>query len=128
MSELAPPLGISPADWEATPPTVRAVVLALLDQLQTLQTRVTDLEARLSLTSANSSRPPSTDPPSAPPPKPTPTGRARGAQPGHPGHHRELLPPGQVDEVVVHCPTACPHCQTALPDNLPASQVQRQQV
>ena len=128
MSELVPPLGIPPADWEATPPTVRAVVLALLDQLQTLQTRVTDLEARLSLTSANSSRPPSTDPPSAPPPKPTPTGRARGAQPGHPGHHRELLPPGQVDEFVVHRPTACSHCQTALPHNLPASDVQRQQV
>lgn len=129
MSELAPPLGIPPADWEATPPSVRAVVLALLNQVQTLQARVTDLEARLSLSSANSSRPPSSDPPTAPPPpKPPPTGRARGAQPGHPGHHRELLPPGQVDEFVIHRPTACPDCQTALPHNLPASDVLRQQV
>ncbi len=31
MSELALPLAIAPADWEATPPIVRAVVLALLD-------------------------------------------------------------------------------------------------
>ena len=129
MSELAPPLGIPPADWAATPPSVRAVVLALLDQVQSLQTRVADLEARLAQHSGNSSRPPSSDPPSAPPrPKPGPTGRARGAQPGRPGHQRELLPPGQVDELVVHRPAACPHCQMALPADLPASTVLRQQV
>ena len=128
MSELAPPLGIPPADWEATPPTVRAVMLSLLDQVQTLHTRVTDLEARLSLSSANSSRPPSSDPPSAPPPKRPPAGRARGAQPGHPGHQRELLPPGQVDDFVIHRPTACPDCQSALPHDLPATEVLRQQV
>jgi transposase len=129
MSELTPPLGIAPADWDATPPAVRAVVLALLDQVQTLQARVTDLEARLSQYSGNSSRPPSSDPPSAPPHPPrTPTGRKRGGQPGHPGHQRDLLPPGQVDEFIVHRPTACPHCQTALPHDLPATEVLRQQV
>lgn len=129
MSELVPPLDISPADWAVTPPAVRAVVLALLDQVQTLQTRVAELEARLTQHSGNSSRPPSSDPPSAPPRrKPGPTGRTRGAQPGHPGHQRELLPPGQVDDLVVHRPTACPHCQTALPHDLPASDVRRQQV
>ncbi len=129
MSELAPPLGIPPADWDATPASVRAVVLALLDQVQTLQTRVTDLEHQLKRHSGNSSRPPSSDPPSAPPRLPAPpTGRKRGAQPGHAGHHRDLLPPGQVDEFVVHRPTACPHCQAALPHDLPADEVQRQQV
>jgi len=129
MSELAPPLDIPPADWEATPPSVRALVLALLDQVQTLQARVTDLETRLTLYSGNSSRPPSSDPPSAPPPpNRTPTGRKRGAQPGHPGHQRELLPPGEVTDFVIHRPSACPHCQTALPHDLPASEVLRQQV
>ena len=129
MSELTPPLGIPPADWAATPPSVRAVVLALLDQVQTLQARVADLEAQLKQHSGNSSRPPSSDPPSAPPRAPrSPTGRKRGAQPGHPGHQRELLPPGQVDEFVVHRPTACPHCQTALPHDLPARDGWRQQV
>jgi len=67
MSELAPPLGISPADWDATPPSVRAVVLALLDQVQTLHARVTELEHQRQRHSGNSSRPPSSDPPSAPP-------------------------------------------------------------
>jgi len=129
MSELVPPLGIPPADWDATPPSVRAVLLALLDQVQALQTRVTDLEHQLKRHSGNSSRPPSSDPPTAPPrPRDTPTGRKRGGQPGHPGHQRALLPPGQVDALIVHRPTACPHCQTALPHDLPAQAVQRQQV
>ena len=129
MSALAPPLGIPLTDWEATPLSVRTVVLALLDQQQQLQARVTDLEAQLTRHSGNSSRPPSTDPPSAPPrPTRAPTGRKRGAQPGHPGHHRDLLPPGQVDELVVHRPTACPHCRSALPADLPATEVLRQQV
>jgi transposase len=105
------------------------VVLALLDQVQTLQTRVTDLEQQLQRHSGNSSRPPSSDPPDAPPrPRRSPTGRKRGGQPGHPGHHRDLLPPGQVDEFVIHRPTACPQCQTPLPHALPASDVRRQQV
>lgn len=104
-------------------------MLALIEQGLTLQARVAELEARLTQHSGNSSRPPSSDPPSAPPrPKPAPTGRSRGGQPGHPGHHRDLLPPGQVDELVVHQLAACPHCQTALPHDLPASTVLRQQV
>jgi transposase len=130
MSELAPPLGIPPADWEATPATVRAVVLALLNQVQTLQTRVSELEAHLKQHSGNSSRPPSSDPPSAPPrPATSPTGRKRGAQPGHPGRHRELLPSDQVTELVIHLPSACPHCQHHLPDVLPTTgPILRQQV
>jgi transposase len=129
MSELAPPLGIPAADWAATPPSVRAVLLALLNQQQRLQARVADLEAQLQRHSGNSSRPPSSDPPSAPPRPPrTPSGRSRGAQPGHPGHHRDLLPVGQVDELVIHRPPNCPHCHTTLAPDLPASSVQRQQV
>ena len=129
MPELAPPLGISPADWQATPPAVRAVVLALLDQTQRLERRVTDLELQLKRHSGNSSRPPSSDPPSAPPrPTRTPTGRKRGGQPGHPGHQRALVPPSHVDELVVHRLPACPHCQAALPHDLPARDVLRQQV
>ncbi len=141
MHALSPPPEISPLDWATTPPAVRALVHALRSQLQadhlllhqqiaTLQSRVAELEARLNQHSANSSRPPSSDPPSAPPrPPKAATGRKRGAQPGHPGQHRELLPPDQVTELVVHRPTACPHCQSSLPDALPASgPVLRQQV
>jgi transposase len=80
-----------------------------------LQTRVQELEARLGQNSTNSSRPPSADPPAAPArPRPPPTGRPRGAQPGHPGHQRTLVPVEQVDQVVEHWPATCAHCGAAL--------------
>ena len=141
MHELSPPPDISPLDWATTPPAVRTLVQSLLTQVQaehlllhqqiaTLQARVAELEARLSQYSGNSSRPPSSDPPSAPPrPPKTASGRKRGAQPGHPGQHRDLLPPDQVSALIVHQPTACPHCQQNLPGALPATgPVLRQQV
>jgi len=121
-----PPLPeITQEDWAATPPAVRAVVVALL-------ARIADLEARLNQHSGNSSKPPSSDPPDAPskPPR-TPRGkpRTRGGQPGHEGHSRDLVPPEQVHEIVAHRPTECPHCQAALPADLPdAAPVHRHQV
>ena len=36
-----------------------------------------------------------------------PSGRKRGAQDGHEGHGRPLLPAWAVDEIVVHCPARC---------------------
>ncbi len=129
MPDLVPPLGIPPAAWAATPPSIRAIVLVLLDQVQTLQARVTDLEAQLARHSGNSSQPPSSDPPNAPPrPPKAPSGRKRGGQPGHPGQQRDLLPPDQVTELVVHLPTACPCCQQALPTDLPPRGLLRQQI
>ncbi len=130
MPDLVPPLAIPPADWAATPPSIRAIVLVLLDQVQTLQARVTDLEAQLARHSGNSSQPPSSDPPSAPPrPPKAPSGRKRGGQPGHPGQQRDLLPPDQVTELVVHRPTVCPCCQQVLPTDLPpCGPLLRQQV
>lgn len=130
MPDLVPPLGIPPADWAATPPAVRAIVLVVLDQVQILQTRVTDLEAQLARHSGNSSQPPSSDPPSAPPrPPKAPSGRKRGGQPGHPGQQRDLLSPDQVTQLVVHPPTVCDHCQHTLPPDLPTrGPLLRQQV
>jgi transposase len=81
-----------------------------------LHERVRELEAWLGQTSANSSRPPSSDPPQAPPrPKAPPSGRKRGGQPGHRGAYRPLLPVDQVDEVVVVVPEYCRHCQQPFP-------------
>jgi transposase len=94
---------------------VRAVVHALL-------LRITDLEARLNQRSRNSSKPPSSDPPSAPPrPPKVPRGRQHGGQPGHPGHHRLLLPPDdeRVQEILAVPPAQCDHCCTALDPTLP---------
>lgn len=123
MSELERPAEIPEEDWAATPVSVRVFLLALL-------ARVRELELRLGLHSQNSSKPPSADPPDAPPrPRKTPRGRPRGGQPGHEGHHREQLPPEQVDEIVAHHPAVCPQCQQSLSDDLPdATPVRRQQV
>ena len=63
--------------------------------------RLVELEMRGCQTSANSSRPPSSDPPQAPVrPKAPPSGRKRGGQPGHRGAFRRLLPVEQVNEIV----------------------------
>jgi transposase len=136
----SPPAGITPAEWAATPPAVRAALQAALlvieqllplhQQLAVLQQQVAELQARLNQHSRNSSKPPSSDPPSAPPrPARPPRGRARGAQPGHTGQHRPLLPPEQVHEIVPHHPLTCPTCQTDLPTTLPdVAPVLRQQV
>src|SRR3954454_22356773 len=75
-----------------------------------LHERVRELEARLGQTSANSSRPPSSDPPqTAARPKVPRSGRKHGGQPGHRGAFRALLPVKQVDEVTVVVPEHCRH-------------------
>ena len=135
MDETLPPLDLTPDDWAATPPRVRAVIrtlLAAVAELPTFQARIAELEARLNQTSRNSSKPPSSDPPSAPPP-PTKTLRGKpkpkGAQPGHPDQQRELLPEAEVDTVVPVHPTHCPNCHDMLPATLrPVCLPDRQQV
>jgi transposase len=123
MDEMTPPEAIPSADWEATPHSVRLLLLALLS-------RVRDLEARLNQNSGNSSKPPSSDPPSAPPrPKTTPRGRKPGGQPGHEGQSRPLVPERDVQEIVACRPEQCSNCQEALPQNLPdVCQILRTQV
>jgi transposase len=59
---------------------------------------------------------------SKPPARPHSSGRKPGGQPGHPGHHRELLPPEQVTKVNRYVPPACANCgaplrQEASPDD-----------
>jgi len=104
------------------PSVIRAYLEALEAAVASLQARVTELEARLRQDSSTSSRPPSSDPPStqaqrrapAPPPAGPGERRQRGGQPGHPGHHRPLLPEERVDRVVDVRPAACRGCGTAL--------------
>src|SRR6266550_7814446 len=103
-------LPLPPEIWAATPCAAQALILALRE-------RIRDLEARLGQTSANSSRPPSSDPPHAPArPKAPPSGRKRGGQPGHRGVHRALLPVEQVDELVPVVPDRCRHCEQPFPE------------
>ncbi len=127
MSAEQVPAGISAEDWAATPAAVRTWVLTLLQTVAQLQQRVADLEERLAQNSRNSSKPPSSDPPNAPPrPTRTPSGRHRGAQPGHPGHQRQLKAVEQVQRVVEGKPTTCHTCGALLLGEDPHPQ--RQQV
>lgn len=95
--------------------TVIAVLLRMDEQIQQLTARVAkqgeriaELERRLNRSSRNSSVPPSQDPPNAPQRKrPDPSGRPQGAQLGHPGKGRKLLPVEAVDRVVDHWPRRC---------------------
>ncbi len=80
-----------------------------------LHERVRELEARLGQTSANSSRPPSSDPPQAPRRQPVvPSGRKRGGQPGHRGAFRRLPPVEQVDAILAVVPERRRHGERPL--------------
>ena len=108
------------AIYDAGRETVVAVLLRMDEQIQQLSKQVAkqgeeiaELRRRLNRNSQNSSVPPSQDPPDAPQRKrPDPSGRPQGAQPGHPGKGRKLLPAEAVDWVIDHWPRhcACGHC------------------
>jgi transposase len=75
-----------------------------------LEARLADLEARLGQTSANSSKPPSSDPPHAKPAPPkTPSGKRKGGQPGHAKRTRPDLPPDTVVELRAGTCDRCSH-------------------
>jgi transposase len=90
--------------------------------------RIAELERQLSVSSRNSSRPPSTDGLG----KPAPTslrgrsGRQPGGQPGREG--RTLRQVATPDEVVVHEPGACAGCGSTLPAEGPPVRIVRRQV
>ena len=78
------------------------------------------LSEKLGQNSDNSNLPPSSDPPGVrmqrnKKSKKSKGKRKRGAQKGHRGSHRELLPPEQVDELVDLFPLQCENCWESLP-------------
>jgi transposase len=97
------------AIYEAGREAVIEVLLAMDRRIQQLEVRVEKLERELAKNSRNSSLPPSSDLPG----KRRPargrdrSGRKQGAQPGHEGHGRELLPLAAVDQLVEHWPERC---------------------
>jgi transposase len=103
------------AIYEQGREVVVAVLLRMDEQIQRLgervarqDERIAELERRLNRNSRNSSTPPSQDPPGAPERmRADPSGRKQGAQPGHPGRGRGLLPAEAVDLVVEHWPERC---------------------
>jgi transposase len=105
---------------------VPAVIEALRQQVDTLTTRVRDLEARLNQNSSNSSRPPSSDPPWKPKPnRRKPSGRKPGGQPGHPGHERKRVPLQEGDVQHEYVPETCEHCRATIPVGTPLAEDER---
>src|SRR6516225_689552 len=85
-------------------------------QYRQLESQCRDLETRLGVNATNSSLPPSANPPGAPKPvTKQPTGKKRGAQPGHPPLLRQRLPPQRVSRAVVFAPAHCDRCHEPLP-------------
>ena len=91
----------------------RAKYEQLAEKFVVIEQRRTELEARLRENSTNSNRPPSADPPGVKRPQRSreKTGRKRGAQPGHQGATRPLVPPDQVDRVLDVFPAKCARCE-----------------
>lgn len=99
------------------------MVADLRQQVELLTAQVRDLQDRLNRSSANSSRPPSSDPPWQPRPNRGKTSdRKRGGQKGHPGHRRTLLPTADLADRLEYVPAVCTHCQHALPDGAPSEE------
>src|SRR3954453_18559953 len=102
---------LPPEVFDALPPAVQAYI-------RYLEARLADLEARLGQTSANSSKPPSSDPPHAKPAPPrTLSGKRKGGQPGHPKRTRPDLPPDTIIELRAD---TCDRCAHPLVGDAPA--------
>jgi transposase len=78
---------------------------------QQLKAEVADLKEKLNTNSSNSSKPPSQDPFRSRGVKKG-TGRKQGAQKGHRGHSRDLIPIEQVQTLHDLKPNVCPNCQS----------------
>jgi transposase len=92
----------------------------LREQLAERAKRIADLERQLALRQQNStttSKPPSSDGLAGQQRergRRVKSRRKAGGQPGHPGHHRPLVPSDRVDTIVDLVPDACRHCEHRL--------------
>jgi len=92
----------------------------LREQLAEQAKRIADLERQLALRQQNStttSKPPSSDGLAGQQRergRHVKSRRKAGGQPGHPGHHRELVPVERVDAIVDLVPETCRHCAHRL--------------
>lgn len=90
------------------------IIEELRRENERLRARIAELEEQLRANSQNSSKPPSTDPIGIRRPRKPKSSRRPGGQPGHPGAHRELLPPERVSRVRNRRPPNCCHCGEPL--------------
>lgn len=80
--------------------------------IRQLMDRLEALEERINLNSRNSSKPPSSDGPGTPTrPSRAPSGKPLGAQPGHKGSFRAMVPQAEVSQLIECLPPAqCEAC------------------
>jgi transposase len=96
--------------------------------------RIKDLERQLALRHQNStisSKPPSSDGLAGRQRlrgRRVKTGRRPGGQPGHPGHHRPLVPGERVDAIIDLAPPTCRHCTRRLHTRDDVGEPRRHQV
>ena len=97
-------------------PEAQAIIRLLIEQNAQLKKRIEALEARLSKTSRNSSKPPSSGHPHAKPEpqKKTKSKRKRGGQFGHQQFERSLIPASECAAVIPCRPVECRGCGKAL--------------
>lgn len=99
---------------------LEAQLRAANERIAELERQVAELLARLGQNSTNSHLPPSTDSPDERRKrrnknKAKKNARKRGAQKGHAGAHRELVPPEKVSKFVDVFPPECENCWELLP-------------
>jgi transposase len=117
------------AIYDAGREVVVEVLLRMDRRIRQLEARVEKLERELKKSSRNSSRPASADPPSSPARSKDRFACKQGAQDGHEGHGRPLLPGWAVDEIIEYWPERC-RCGHvfAEAERVPAGRPVRRQV
>lgn len=106
----------------------------LREQIAEQAKRIADLERQLALRQQNStttSKPPSSDGLAGQQRlrgRRAKSRRKPGGQPGHPGHHRPLVPLDRVHAIVDHVPDACRRCDHPLDANHDVGEPRRHQV
>lgn len=121
------------AEFEAIIADLQAKIAGLAQVNEALRREIEELKEKLGRNSSNSSRPPSQDGLSEKQKRREerkrtrkPSDRKQGAQPGHPGHQRELVDESEVDHFEFHFPPSCAGCGHHLPE-IPEGEPRREQ-
>jgi transposase len=104
------------ADWESTPPSIRALVLVLSDRLKHQEERIAHLEERLNQNSKNSSKPPSSEGfgQSSKQKKTVKQRKSQGETKPSPRQVSKLKPSEACDQVQEVLPSTCAECGVSL--------------